>query len=76
MGTTTLGWTLCGVLLAGGAYWLWLNSRKTKAEPAPDREVEVLRQLAGRRGLGGDFRSQSFGTLRRISPGGPASPES
>jgi uncharacterized membrane protein YfcA len=46
MGTTTLGWTLCGVLLAGGAYWLWLNSRKPKAEPTPDREVEVLRQLA------------------------------
>jgi hypothetical protein len=47
MGTTALGWTLCGVLLAGGAYWLWLNSRKTKAEPSPELEVEVLRQLAG-----------------------------
>ena len=46
MGTTALGWTLCGVLLAGGAYWLWVNGRKTKAEPTADREVEVLRQLA------------------------------
>jgi len=49
MGTTALGWTLCAVLLAGGACWLWLNSRKTKAEPSPELEVEVLRQLAGHR---------------------------
>jgi len=47
MGTTALGWTLCSVLLAGGVYWLWVNSRKAQAEPSPDREVEVLRQLAG-----------------------------
>jgi uncharacterized membrane protein YfcA len=57
MGTTTLGWTLCGVLLAAGAYWLWVSSRKTSAEPSDEREVEVLRRLGvspvGRRGARG-----------------------
>ena len=46
MGTTTLGWTLCGVLLAGGGYWLWRNGRKAEAEASREREVEVLKQLA------------------------------
>ena len=60
MGTTTLGWTLCGVLLAGGAYWLWLNSRKTRAEPTPDLEVEVLRQLAGEAWPWGSHRVEAW----------------
>jgi uncharacterized membrane protein YfcA len=45
MGTTALGWTMGGVVLAGGMYWLWLNSRKKQAEPSPEPEVEVLRRL-------------------------------
>jgi uncharacterized protein len=81
MGTTALGWTLCGVLLAGGVYWLWANSRKTSAEPAPEPEAEVLRRLPavawGRRGPAGQiFRGQSFGTPRRNLPFGPRLTES
>jgi len=47
MGTTALGWTLCAVLLAGGGYWLWLNTRKKPSvEPTSlEPEIEVLRQL-------------------------------
>jgi uncharacterized protein len=63
MGTTALGWTLCGVLLAGGAYWLWLNSRNTETSPAGEREVEVLRQLGS--GPGGGV---ALGEILRRSP--------
>jgi uncharacterized protein len=45
MGTTALGWTMGGVVLAGAVYWLWVRSRKTQAEPSDEREVEVLRRL-------------------------------
>ena len=46
VGTTALGWTLGGVLLAAGAYWLvhtriWPNERPLRApvDPAPDDAV-------------------------------------
>jgi uncharacterized protein len=46
LGTTALGWTMGGVVLAGAVYWLWAKSRNTQAEPSSrEREVEVLRQL-------------------------------
>jgi uncharacterized membrane protein YfcA len=63
MGTTALGWTLCAVLLAGGACWVLLNNRKTRAETSPELEVEVLRQLgSGPRG------GVAFGEISAASP--------
>jgi uncharacterized protein len=43
MGTTALGWTLCGVLLACGAYWVirtrpWRGDRQT--EPAQGEQAQ------------------------------------
>ena len=35
VGTTQLGWILCLVLLAAGAYWLLRESRKDRTAPAP-----------------------------------------
>jgi uncharacterized membrane protein YfcA len=45
LGTTALGWTLCGVVLACAVGWLWVIRRKTGAELSHEPEVEVLRQL-------------------------------
>jgi hypothetical protein len=35
VGTTQLGWILCLVLLAAGAYWLLRESRKDRTAPQP-----------------------------------------
>jgi len=72
MGTTALGWTLCGVLLAGGVYWLWRNRGKAEAEPAREPEAEVLRRLpvlgVGRRGLRGRFSAAVLRNTAEKSP--------
>ena len=47
MGTTTLGWTLCLVVVACGGYWLvrkkpWRADRKPEAEPEQQLAADIL----------------------------------
>jgi uncharacterized membrane protein YfcA len=41
LNTTALGWTLCGILFAGGAFWLAYVRPRTAAEAAEDSDVLV-----------------------------------
>jgi uncharacterized membrane protein YfcA len=41
LNTTALGWTLCGILFAGGAFWLAYVRPRTAAEATEDSDVLI-----------------------------------
>ena len=41
LNTTALGWTLCGILFAAGAFWLAYVRPRAAVEPAEDPDLLV-----------------------------------